>query len=84
MDYSEILSIIGLFFDFLGAVILMFPLFESKEKIKELVSSTDYKPIFEEDKARLKESLLEEINIGIIGLTFIFSGFLLQIIAKFY
>lgn len=74
---SQIMQIIGLLLNIIGAIFFAVPVLKSKKAIEEESGTYwNYNP-------PLRKAMKRERTLGIIGLVFLLLGFVLQIIAMF-
>ena len=78
MEDSKLFIIIGLIFNTLASVILIFPYLNNKKNIDD-----DYIISMDKDGKYTQKKHLKEKCTNILGLTFLLIGFILQLVAVF-
>ena len=79
MDCSKLLTILGLLFNTLAAVILIFPYLNIKKNLDD-----DYITSMDKDGKYTQKKHLKERHVNMWGLTFLAVGFILQLISVVY
>jgi|GEM_PF-7116639 len=76
MDCPKLLTILGLLFNALAAAILIFPYLNIKKNLDD-----DYITSMDKDGKYTQKKHLKERRVNMWGLTFLASGFILQLIS---
>ncbi len=79
MDYSKLLTIFGLIFNTIAAVILIFPYLNVKKNLDD-----DFIVSMDKDGKHTQKKHLKERRVNMWGLTFLAIGFILQLSAYFF
>lgn len=78
MDCLKLLTIFGLLFNTIAAVILIFPYLNIKKNLDD-----DFIVSMDKDGKHTQKKHLRERRVNIWGLTFLIVGFILQLVAVF-
>ena len=79
MDYSKLLTIFGLIFNTIAAVILIFPYLNIKKDLDD-----DYITSMDKDGKYTQKKHLKERHVNLWGLILLAIGFILQLFAVFF